>query len=293
MDNRQPTVIALGMFDGMHMGHRALLTRAIALAKTHHAKSVVYTFSNHPRSVFASAPRLLMTAAEREACMLKLGIDTVQMDVFDRATASLSPRDYIERLLNASQVRAMVVGYNYSFGSGGGGKADTLHMLGDAEGFSVEIIPPINYRGSSVSSTRIRELIERGSVGEANEMLCAPYSLYGKVIENRHIGRSIGYPTANLLPPEDKALPLSGVYATRVFWRGEMYPAVTNVGNNPTVQGKFTTVESHLLDFTGELYEEVIRVEFHAFLRDERRFENKDALAAQIQEDARQAAMVL
>lgn len=289
MGNKQAAVIALGMFDGVHLGHRALLLRTIALAEELHAMSMVYTFYNHPRSVFASAPKLLMTAEERECCIRKLGVDAVRMDVFDKTMAALTPKAYIERLMLTNDIRGMIVGFNYSFGSGGNGKAETLHTLGGAQGFCVEIIPPVNYKGSSVSSTRIRELVERGEISEANEMLCMPYSLYGQVVENRHIGTSMGYPTANLLPPEEKALPLSGVYATRVIWNGQSYPAVTNVGNNPTVQGKYTTVESHLIDFAGNLYGESICVEFRAFLRKEQNFGEKEALAKQIEEDTRRA----
>lgn len=290
---REKTVIALGMFDGVHAGHRALLRRTTEMAQTHGAKSLVYTFSNHPRGVFARAPKLLMTAEERRNCMLRLGIDQVRMDVFDHAMAALSPEAYILRLMKDSEISGMVAGYNYSFGRGGEGNAQTLHALGDAHGFEVEVIPPVQMGGRPVSSTLIRELLEVGEIKAANEMLVDAYSISGTVEGNRHIGSEIGFPTANLRPPEEKALPLAGVYAARVLFAGERFPAVTNVGRNPTVEGKFVTVESHLLDFSGDLYGKEIRVEFLAFLRAEHRFESKEALAKQIAADAQRAKAIL
>lgn len=293
MQQKEKTVIALGMFDGVHAGHRALLRRAVELAQAHRAKSLVYTFSNHPRSVFAQAPKLLMTAGERRVCMLRLGVDQVRMDVFDRALADLSPEAYILRLMEDSEISGMVAGYNYSFGKGGEGSAETLHALGDAHGFQVEIIPPVQVAGKPVSSTLIRELLEAGEIEAADEMLVDAYAVSGSVVGNRHIGSEIGFPTANLRPPEEKALPLAGVYATRVLLADERFPAVTNVGSNPTVEGKFVSVESHLLDFSGDLYGREICVEFLKFLRVERRFDNKAALAKQISADTQQAKAFL
>lgn len=288
-----PAVIALGMFDGVHAGHRALLEHAVALAAQLDAASMVYTFSNHPRSVFAQAPPLLMTAGERRDAMLRLGIGSVMMEEFTPAIAALSPRAYVERLMGECDVRAMVAGFNYSFGAGGKGHEDTLRALGQALDFRVEVIPPVLYGGEYVSSTRIRRLIENGQIAEGNRMLSFPYAVEGPVVENRHIGTTIGFPTANQLPPAGKVLPLPGVYATIVRYAGNAYPAVTNVGDNPTVEGKFTTIESHLLGFAGNLYGAELRTEFMAFLRGEERFSGKEALAEQIARDVEAAKALL
>lgn len=280
-----PAVIALGMFDGVHAGHRTLLAHTAALAAQMGAASVVYTFSNHPRSVFLKAPLLLMTAAERERTMLGLGIGRVVMETFTKEIAALSPRAYVERLLEGCAVRAMVVGFNYSFGAGGLGREDTLRALGEEYGFRVDVIPPVSYEGEPVSSTRIRGLIESGEIEKANRMLVEPFAVEGPVVSNRHIGTSIGFPTANQMPPAGKVLPLPGVYATTVWHADRPYPAVTNVGDNPTVEGTFTTVESHLLGFEGDLYGAEIRTMFRTFLRKEERFISKEALAKQIAQD--------
>lgn len=294
MGEKQSTaVIALGMFDGVHTGHRMLLEKAKELARLYRAKSMVYTFQNHPRSVFATAPKLLMSAAEKESCILRLGVDKVQQEVFTREMADLSPESYVGRLLFTHTVRAMVVGFNYSFGKGGIGAPDTLKRIGEERGFEVAVIPPVEFQGISVSSTRIREAIELGDVALANKMLAEPYTLHGKVIENRHIGRSIGFPTANIRPEQEKVLPLCGVYATRVWLNGKCYGGVTNVGDNPTVGGNSLTIETHLLEFEGNAYGETIAVKFHEFIREERRFQDKEALAAQIRRDKAQAAAMI
>ncbi len=290
MHEKKPAVVALGMFDGMHIGHRALINKTLQLADSLQARSVVYTFANHPRSVFSSAaPKLLMSADERKFCMLNMGVQEVEMEIFDHTIAALQPNAYIGRLMARHDIRAVVVGFNYTFGDGGKGTPETLRALGREMGFAVEVIPSVMFLGEAVSSTRIRELIDAGDIQGANEMLCAPYTISGQVMPNKRIGGSIGYPTANLFPPPEKVLPKSGVYVASANWNGKEYPAVTNVGNNPTVEGKIITVETHLLDFMGDLYGETIAVRFHEYVRGECKFPNKEELAAQIQRDVERA----
>lgn len=287
--NKPCAVIALGMFDGVHIGHRALLTRAVEIAGRMGCKSVAYTFSNHPRVLFGRPPRLLTTPEERRERILGLGVDIVHMEPFDRITASLSPKAFLDGLTREYEVRAMVVGFNYAFGQGGQGNARTLQAYGSERGFEVHVIEPVAYEGEPVSSTRIRELLESGDLCTANAMLCAPYSLCGTVTSNRGIGKSIGFPTANILPPPDKVLPRSGVYVSTVAYQGVRHAAVTNIGDNPTVSGKFTTVETHVLDFQGDLYGRELCVEFRVWLRDEVRFPGKTELAQQIERDTASA----
>ncbi len=287
MQNRQktPVVIALGMFDGVHLGHRALLRHAVETAKELHALSVAYTFSNHPRGVFAQAPKLLSTEQERRTCLKKLGLDRVQMEVFDKETAMLSPEAFVKRLQDQYEVRAFVVGFNYTFGQGGKGTPETLMELGRMHSFSVHVIPPVLFEGETVSSTRIRQLITTGELTNANMMLSEPYSLSGLVVKNRRIGTSLGFPTANIQIPAEKALPATGIYVTSALHEGRCYEAVTNVGTNPTVNGNVLTVETYLMDYEGDLYGKELTVQFHKRLRDEVRFDSKEALVLQIQQD--------
>lgn len=287
MQNRQkaPAVIALGMFDGVHLGHRALLTRAVKVAKEMDALSVAYTFSNHPRSVFAQTPKLLSTEQERRSCIKKLGLDRVQMEVFDKETAMLSPEAFVERLQEQYDVRAFVVGFNYTFGQGAKGTPETLSEIGETHSFAVHVISPVLFKGDTVSSTRIRQLITTGELEDANNMLTEPYALTGTVVKNRRIGTTLGFPTANIQPPAEKALPATGIYVTSVLHEGRSYEAVTNVGTNPTVNGSALTIETYLLDYEGDLYGKVLSVSFLQRLRDEIRFDSKEELVLQIKQD--------
>lgn len=287
MEGKQPAVVVLGMFDGVHIGHRALLARARQIAARERAVCAVDTFREHPAEVLGGGVRLLSDAAERKALLFEAGADVVRMQTFDRARAAESPERFIAAELAAWDVRAFVVGYNYTFGARAAGTADTLAALGARHGFSVTVAAPTLYGGEPVSSTRIRALIEAGDVATASEMLAAPkraYALSGTVVENRRIGRRIGFPTANILPPADRVTPMDGVYGALVEIDGEgrAYPAVTNVGTNPTVGGTVRGVESHLLGFDGDIYGRTIRVSFLFHIRGEITFPDVQALSAQI-----------
>lgn len=287
MQKRQktPAVIALGMFDGVHMGHRALLKHAVETARERNVLSVAYTFTNHPKSLFGQTPKLLFTEQERRNCIKSLGFDRVQMEVFDKELAILSPEAFVEYLQEEYDVRVFVVGFNYTFGQGRKGTPETLTEIGKTHGFEVHVIPPVLFQGDTVSSTRIRQLITTGKIADANSMLLEPYSLTGTVVKNRRIGTTLGFPTANILPPAEKALPATGIYVTSVLHEGRSYEAVTNVGTNPTVNGSTLTVETYLMDYEGDLYGKELTVSFHKRLRDEIRFDSKEALIAQIKQD--------
>ncbi len=285
MGKTQPVILALGMFDGIHMGHRALLCHTYRVAKQNGWQSVVYTFANHPKSVFGAEPKLLSTVEERRNTILSLGLDFICMETFDSSFASLSPQEFVEKLLNDYNMRAVSVGFNYAFGRNRQGSAHTLQKLGERFGFKVYVMQPVVLMQESVSSTRIRELIENGQVSTASKMLCAPYSLTGLVEENRRIGASLGFPTANLQPPVGKLLPKAGVYITNVFYNGCFFTGVTNIGRNPTVSGKKTTIETHILDFSENIYGQQLTVQFIERLRDEQCFSSKFELAEQIRKD--------
>jgi len=282
---KKPVVIALGMFDGVHAGHRALLRHTVETARAEGWESVVYTFSNHPRSLFGRDDKLLTTEEERVRCMKKLGLEHIQMELFDRDIAMLSPAAFTDMLLERYDARAFVVGFNYTFGQGSQGTPETLLTLGKERGFFVHVIPPVLYEGTMVSSTRIRQLIETGEMEAANAMLCGPYTLTGEVVRNWRIGTAIGFPTANIAPSPEKVLPCTGVYATSVRIGKSVLEGVTNVGNNPTVRGNKLTVETHVLDFDGDLYGREISVQFHKRLRGEVRYPDIQALVEQIAQD--------
>lgn len=289
MESNRVAVVALGMFDGMHIGHKALIARAAALARELNARAVVDTFINHPAEILGGSVRMLSAADERREQMLMAGADAVRMRTFTRAYAAWSPERFVEDELREWDIRAFVVGFNYTFGCRGAGTPEVLGTLGKRFGFAVETVPPVLYRGEPVSSTRIRAALEAGDAAAAADMLGRPYTIAGNVIENRRIGRRIGFPTANIAPPDNRVLPKKGVYAALVQADGGVYKAMTNVGTNPTVGGQSLSIESHLLDYDGDLYGKPIAVSFFSRIRDERRFKDIEALRAQLLSDAETA----
>ena len=293
MEGRNQTVVALGMFDGMHLGHRALIARAVRLAQEHCATAAAYTFANHPLEVLGRPVRLLSAAGEREALLRACGAEELRMERFTRALADMPPEAFIEKLNAMWALCGIVVGFNYSFGKGGAGTPELLAQAGRRYGYFTEVLGPVEYRGAPVSSTRIRLALEEGDVSSAAEMLARPYALSGKVVANRRIGRRIGFPTANILLADGRALPKDGVYASRArIVGGAGYPAVTNIGTNPTVNGAALSVETHLIGYEGDLYGSRLTVEFLKRLRDEIRFDSVEALKRQIALDTERARLL-
>lgn len=291
---RERAVVALGMFDGVHVGHQRLLDVAQQEAARLRAVAAVYTFSNHPLSVLGGTPRLLTDAQTRRALLLAGGVAEVVMTPFDLALARSTPEAFLERLAAQWELAGVVAGYNYTFGDRASGTADTLRKLGQEHGFAVFIVPPVLLDGTPVSSTRIRRLIEEaGDVTIAGKLLGRPYRLSGDVIANRQNGRRFGYPTANIAVQPDAVLPLTGVYATRAHAGQRSWVAVTNVGTNPTVHGDHVSVETHLLDFAGDLYGQRLSVDFYERLRGEFAFESERALVARIAKDVETARQLL
>ncbi|MEG1547198.1 MAG: bifunctional riboflavin kinase/FAD synthetase [Clostridia bacterium] len=285
-------VIALGTFDGLHIGHRELIGKAIELGQQNDIPCMIYTFTTHPLTLFNKAPRLLMSEQERIAALHRFNCEVEAVD-FDAAFAALSPRDFVVRLIKEYNMAIAVAGFNYSFGAGGTGNIDELRSLGEELGFEVCEIAPAYFDGGIVSSSRIRACLEQGDIASANSMLTEEYTMCGSVTENRHIGRKLGFPTANIVEQADKVLPKCGVYATRARVCGKEYMSITNIGNNPTVNGKMTTMETHILDFEGDIYGEWLSVCFVQRLREDVRFNSIQELAAQISADAQAARKIL
>jgi riboflavin kinase/FMN adenylyltransferase len=288
-------VLTIGNFDGVHLGHRALVSAAVARARALGVEAVAYTFDPAPRDVLrpdSAIPRIQSLDA-RVSHLLAAGADRVVVEPFDRMMASMTP-DAFARDLLGSRLRpsALVIGFDFRFGRGrAGGAAD----LADALGVPVETVPAVHHDGAPVSSSRVREAVRSGALAGAADLLGRPFSFVGTVIPGDARGRTLGFPTANVWPePGGKAgatalLPPDGVYAVRVRVDGADLPGVMNLGTRPTFDGEARRAEVHLLDFAGDLYGQRVEVTPVAFLRPEQRFASVDALVAQVRADVAEA----
>ena len=295
-ENLRGVVVAVGTFDGVHIGHQALIARAVSLARELDASCALFTFQNHPLSVLAPkrVPPALSSREERRRIFERLGVDLAIEERFTRELAALSAEAFLARLMAALSPRAVVVGANFSFGAGGQGTPEVLAAHGEKMGFRVENMPLLLHAGGVVSSTRIRTLLAAGDVRLAGALLGRTFSLSGVVAHGDERGRVLGFPTANLLPAAALACPANGAYAVRVGrGNGETHIGVANVGSNPTFDGKERRVEAHLFDFSGDLYGERIAVRFVERLRGEKKFPSAEALVGQIQEDEKKARAIL
>ena len=286
-------VLALGFFDGVHIGHGKLLLRAAGQAGERGISACALTFAQHPLSVVKGRPvPLLCGEAERELFIKELyGVPEVSALPFDRAMMRMPWRDFIQDILIGRMGAAHVVaGHDFTFGHRGEGTPALLEAALAEKGIGCDILPPERIRGIRVSSTYIRGLVAGGDMEQAAEFLGHAYRFSGKVAKGSGLGRQLGFPTANIpLPPERQWMPW-GVYATRVLWKGGAYPSVTNVGLRPTIgAADAPAVESTLLDFSENLYGGQISVLFDRFLRPERRFPSAEALREQIRRDVASA----
>jgi len=281
------SAVALGTFDGVHVGHQQIIRTAAACARKAGGPSVVFTFSNHPLAVIDPdrSPPLLITAAYREELIAALGTDVLLAVAFDRALLGLSPGAFIDLLVDNLRPACVVVGPNYSFGHRGAGTPEMLALAGRERGFEVIVPPAVALAGTLVSSTLIRQLILAGDVAAAAPLLGRPFRVSGTVVKGEGRGRTLGFPTANIAAAAGQIVPADGVYATYVHVDGTRFRGVANIGANPTFQGKARHIEVHLLGFTGNLYDRTIAVDFLAKLRDERTFAGAGELKAQIAGD--------
>ena len=289
----QKTVVALGTFDGVHLGHRALLARAADLAHANGDEAVAFTFSNHPRELFGDSFDALCTLRRKESLIQSVGVDAVDAVPFTASFAAQSPEAFVAWLCDRypAGIAAVVCGYDYRFGAHAAGDAATLKKLGARHGFSVEVLDAVLYGDAPCSSSRVRQALQMGDLDAANAMLARPYAIEGRVEHHRAIGRTLGFPTANITH-DGQLLPRDGVYASALLLDGKLYASVTNVGCNPTVGGTERTVETHVMDASLELYEREVAVLLLKPLREERRFDSRKALAVQIQLDAEAAKKV-
>jgi riboflavin kinase / FMN adenylyltransferase len=288
--------VTVGNFDGVHRGHQALVSAAVARARVTGGPSVALTFDPHPARLLQPdrAPAALNTLAQKEELLAGLGIDRLAVLPFDTSVAGLSPEGFARRVLReALGARDVFVGESFRFGHRREGDARGLAALGGRLGFSVHALPVVLEQGSPVSSSRVRDELGRGDVSGARALLGRPYFVDARVVHGAGRGRTIGVPTANLAP-DNEVLPAPGVYAGRCrLPGGEVRAAVVNLGHRPTFGGGRLALEAHLIGFAGDLYETRVRLSFHERLRDEQRFPGKDALVAQVLEDVTRARALL
>ncbi|WLA09566.1 bifunctional riboflavin kinase/FAD synthetase [Xanthomonas translucens] len=291
----QGSVVCIGAFDGLHLGHRALVRHALARARALGVPAVALSFEPLPREFFAPAappPRLTLARTKVEG-LQQLGADSVGLLRFDLRLSSMSAQDFVRRtLVDRLQAREVWIGPAFRFGHKRGGDIALLREMGAQLGFSAGEIEPVHLRDERISSTRIRELLVAGAFAHAAELLGRPYAIDGRVVRGKQLGRTLGYPTANLRFPRTPAL--SGIYASWVHGvTAQPWPAVSSFGTRPTVQGVEPLLEAHLFDFHGDLYGRHIAVEFVAKLRDEETFSDLPALTEQMHRDAALARRLL
>lgn len=287
---KNKTIFALGFFDGVHIGHAALLKTCLELAGEGGYHSGVVTFTSHPDTlVHGAAPRLINTPEDREWLLRQqYGMETVVTLPFDRKMRDCPWQDFLELLRRDYGAAGFVCGSDFRFGAGGMGNAGRMAVYCRAEGLSWAVVPEQTLNGIRISSTYIRSRIEAGEMTTAVKFLGHPHILSGQVVHGRKLGSTLGIPTANLCLPEELAVPRFGVYMCRCRVDGQYYPAVTNVGTRPTVEGHSITVEPWILDYEGDLYGREIRLEFYRFLRPEQKFPDLQALKAEILRNAQQ-----
>jgi riboflavin kinase/FMN adenylyltransferase len=288
-------VVALGNFDGVHLGHRAILKAAIDRARAAAGTAFALTFDPLPSKVLAPthAPRLILASEDKLELLRQSGIDGVIVIAFTLALSGLAPDEFVrDYLLGRIGARAVVAGHSVSFGHKRAGNAEVMVELGRRMGFETIVVGPVTVEGEVVSSTRIRELIAAGEMRAAARLLGRDHFLSGIVVHGRERGRAIGFPTANL-GSATECLPPDGVYASRVILLDGAFPSITNIGMRPTFAEPARTIEAHIFDFDRDIYGARIRLEIVERIRGERKFESGQALAAQIAQDLKRAKEIL
>ncbi len=292
-----PVFLAIGVFDGVHLGHRAVVGRALADAQKAGGCAVAVTFHPHPMRVLrpGNAPRLLTATQHKTALLRECGIDALLVIDFTPEFAAMAPEEFITALHGAcGELREICVGHEWSFGKGRAGNLALLDRLGERLGFEEVGVPAVGVEGEIVSSTLIRAAVEQGDLARAGRLLGREFAILGTVVAGEQVGRGIGFPTANL-SAHNEQFPPNGVYAVEARLEGRARPGVVNIGTRPTVHpGSVERVlELHLLDFTGDVYGEEIEVAFRKFLRAEQKFAGLEELRAQIGRDVAEARAAL
>jgi riboflavin kinase/FMN adenylyltransferase len=289
--------VTIGKFDGVHLGHQALLTELIEFADEHSLAPVVISFDRHPDALL-NPDRLklpLIGPHQKQHLLAEAGVEALVNLPFDEHLAALSPRAFVhEVLVNGLRSKVVLVGDSFRFGAGGEGTVDTLRELGSEFGFAVRVVPPVVFDGEVVSTTRIRDLLDQAKVVEAAKLLGRPHITTGMIEHGLKIGRQIGFPTANMSREAEGYLPLDGVYAGWLYADGERYPAALSVGINETFQAVPRLIEAHVIDQTElDLYDKIVSLEYVDFIRPAAKFDGVEALVAEINRDLEKCRVIL
>lgn len=284
----KPIALSLGMFDGVHLGHQTIIKEINELAKERNLESAILTFTPHPRIAFNPNDDLkyLNTFEEKKMLLSKFGIQNLFIQNFDGEFRNLTGEEFIRKvLINTLHTKLLIIGYDHSFGKNRSGNFELLKQLAPELGYDVLQMEAVNLYNHNVSSTKIRKALEVGKINEANAMLGYHYPISGKVVDGKKLGRSIGYPTANIAVSKEKLLPKKGAYIVDVFVQNKKYMGMLSIGTNPTVNGEHLTVEVHILNFDKDIYGEDIQIHFREFLHEEIKFESLPLLIEKLDED--------
>jgi riboflavin kinase/FMN adenylyltransferase len=288
-NSTQKTIVTIGTFDGVHIGHQKIIEKLIQGTENSDYESLILTFFPHPRMVLheASSIKLLNTINEKSGFLKKMGLDNLVIHPFDKEFSNLSAEEFVETILvDSFNIQKIIIGYDHRFGKNRAANIDDLIAFGDKYGFEVEQISAQEVDSVSVSSTKIRDAIANGTMAVANEFLGYNYLLSGKIIKGKQLGRTIGFPTANIKIEENyKLIPKNGVYIVKSIIQEKTVFGIMNIGLNPTVNGEDLSIEVHFLDFDIAIYNTEITVLVINRIRDEQKFSSIDLLKAQIQKD--------
>lgn len=288
--SEKPLALSLGMFDGVHLGHKYIIDELKKVGSENDLETAILTFWPHPRFVFNPNEdlKLLNTIEEKKALMEKYTINNLFVKEFDDEFRNLTGEEFVRQILiEKLNVKYLIIGYDHSFGKNKSGNFELLQKLSAELNFEVEQMEAINIHENNISSTKIRNALLEGNIIEANEMLGYSYSISGTVVHGKKLGRTIGYPTANISTEPIKLLPKKGAYIVEVFVKGKQYKGMLSVGTNPTVNGEKLTVEVYILNFKSDIYDQNITVKFRDFLHEEIKFEGLEKLIERLDEDKR------
>lgn len=280
------TVVALGFFDGVHVAHQKIITEAVSFAKENDLSPITLTFDKSPLEILSPEKVSYLTSTKEKIRLIEASGAKAEFLSLSKELLCMSPEEFVKNILvEKFSISHAVCGYNYHFGKNGSGDTKTLCELGEKYGFSVKVCDEITLDGENVSSSNIRSHIKEGNFILANKLLGRNFSIFGKVTEGKHLGKKLGFPTANVFFEDSSVVPLCGVYKTIVTVNGIKMPAITNVGVNPTVGGEKMRSETYIHNFSEDIYGKEIRIEFIDFIRKEKKFSNLDELKMQIAKD--------
>lgn len=288
-NSSKQSIVTIGTFDGIHLGHQKILKDLVKESKKYNLESLVLTFENHPRTILDKdfQLKLLTTNKEKIEILEKIGIESIIFQTFDKEFSELSGKDFVKKILvDQLNIKKIIIGYDHRFGKGRQCGIDDLIQFGKEFDFEVEQISAEEVDENKVSSTKIRNAISNGDIITANKYLGYEYSFSGKVIKGKQLGRTIGFPTANIMIAEvEKIIPKKGVYVVEGSWDGNKYQGMMNIGVKPTVDGRTLSVEVNFFDLDQDLYDKIVTIHLRKFIREEKKFESLDYLKLQIQND--------